>query len=98
VLIFVVNLEKNGSVSIFVQHNMQFCIDQDIEVCAIKLHHCTNNICILTVYRAPTGNFLYFSNSLEAILNKIYTKSTNIILCGDININYLMMRILINLN
>jgi hypothetical protein len=34
------------------------------------------------------GNFLYFLNSLEAILNKMYTKSINI-LCGDININYL---------
>jgi hypothetical protein len=35
------------------------------------------------------GNFLNFLNSLEAILNKIYTKSINIILCGDINNNYL---------
>jgi hypothetical protein len=36
-----------------------------------------------------TGNFLYFLNTLEAILNRIYTNSLNIILCGDININYL---------
>jgi hypothetical protein len=55
---------------------------------AVKLHHHINNICILTVYRAPTGNFTCFLNSLETILNKLYTKSINIILC-DVNINYL---------
>jgi hypothetical protein len=90
---------KNGSVSIFVHQDLQyapidldeFCIDQEIEICAVKLHHCAFNTstCILTVYRSPTGNFLYFLNSLESILNRIYTKSSNIILCGDININYL---------
>jgi hypothetical protein len=69
-------LRKNGGVSIFVHQNLQcspidleeFCTDQEIEVCAVKLHH---------------------RNSLETILNKLYTKSINIILCGDVNINYL---------
>jgi hypothetical protein len=63
-------------------------IDQEIEVCAVKLHHRINNICILTVYRAPKGNVTCFLNSLETILNTLYTKSINIILC-DVNINYL---------
>jgi len=31
----------------------------------------------------------YFLNSLEQILNQLYTNSTNIIICGGININYL---------
>jgi hypothetical protein len=64
-------------------------MDQTTEVCAMKLYHPSDNICILTVYRAPAGNFIHFLNTLEAIINRIYTKSKNIILCGDININYL---------
>jgi hypothetical protein len=88
---------KNGGIGIFVHKSLQyvptdleeFCIDQIIEACAIKLYHSTDNICILTVYRAPTGNCLHFLNSLEVILNRIHTRSIKIILCGDININYL---------
>jgi hypothetical protein len=67
----------------------EFCIEQIIEVCAIKLYHPNDNICILTIYRAPSGNYIHFLNVLEAILNRIYTKSKNLILCRDININYL---------
>jgi exonuclease III len=84
---------KNGGVRIFVQQNLQytpidleeFCLDQEIEVCAIKVHHSTNIICILMIYRAPLGNFVHFLNTLGVILNKIHTNFTNIILCGDIN-------------
>jgi hypothetical protein len=62
-------------------------MDQTIEACAIKLYHPSSNICILTVYRAPSGNFIHFLNTLEAILNRIYTKTKNIILYGDTNNN-----------
>jgi hypothetical protein len=80
---------KNGGIAIFVQQNIQYepvdldelCIDQIIEVCEVKLYLPTNNICIVT--------FLHFLNSLELILNRIYTKSIKIILCGDVNVNYL---------
>lgn len=40
-------------------------------------------------YRSPTGDFSYFLNSLESTLNIIYNNTTNIIICGDFNINYL---------
>jgi hypothetical protein len=87
---------KNGGVRIFVHQNIQFttidldefCIDQEIEICAIKLHHFSTNICVLTIYRSPTGNFLHFLNNLESILTRIYANLSNI-LCGDINVNYL---------
>jgi hypothetical protein len=91
-------IRKNGGVKIFVHQNIQytpidleeFCTGQEIEVCAIKLHHSTNNICILTVYRAPSGNFVYFFlNTLEVIHNKFHTNFVNIILCRYINISYL---------
>lgn len=35
------------------------------------------------------GNFYYFLNQLELILNKLYNPSNEIILCGDFNVNYL---------
>ena len=41
------------------------------------------------MYRATTGNTLYFLNQLESILTKLYKITTDIILCGDFNINYL---------
>ena len=66
-----------------------FCIDQDLEVCAVKLHISSFVFCILCVYRPPTGNFSCFLSSLGSILNQLYTNSINIIICGDININYL---------
>jgi exonuclease III len=49
----------------------------------------STNICILTVYRSPTGNFSYFLNNLESVLTRLYSTSLDIILCGDINVNYL---------
>jgi exonuclease III len=66
-----------------------FCVDQIIEICAVKLQSVGHNICIVTVYRAPSGNFLQFLNNLERALNTIYTSSIEFIVCGDININYL---------
>jgi hypothetical protein len=74
----------------------EFCIDQVIEDCAVKLYYHTNNICILTIYKAPTGNFSHSLKSLEAILNKIYTRSINIILCGDKKLIIWMMGVLIS--
>ena len=56
---------KRGGVCIFVQSNLnytnidldKYCKDQDVEVCALNLELTFANICIMTVYRAPTGNF-----------------------------------------
>jgi hypothetical protein len=55
---------QNGSVALFILQCYQyasinlveFCIDQATVVCATKLFHPSDNICILTIYRAPTGN------------------------------------------
>jgi exonuclease III len=88
---------KYGGVSIFVREGLLFstveldgfCRDQDLEVCAVKLHISSSVFCILCVYRPPTESFSYFLSSLESILNQRYINSINIIICGDININYL---------
>jgi len=90
-----VNL-KHGGVSIFIHETLpfttidlsEFCIDQYIEICAIKLHFSFVKFCVMSVYKAPTGNFIHFLSSLDSILNLLYNNFLNFI-CGDFNINYL---------
>jgi hypothetical protein len=65
---------ERGGVSIFVQKNLKFtkinteayCLDKDIEACALKLKSIFSNIRILALYRAPSGNFSDFLNKLES--------------------------------
>ena len=84
-------LEKGG-VSIFVHKTLKFanislddyCKDQDMETCALKLESTFSNICILSLYRAPSGTFDQFSISM------LHSPKTEFILCGDINVNCLV--------
>jgi hypothetical protein len=46
---------------------------------------------ILTVYRSPSGNFNRFLEILDCVLQFVYSPSLGIIICGDININYLVV-------
>ena len=55
----------------------------------MKLHISSFVLCILCIYRPPTGNFSYFLSFLGSILNQLYTNYIIILICGDININYL---------
>ena len=65
-----------GGVSIFIQSHLQFttlnldkyCVDQDIEVCALQLDSTFSNICIIVTYRSPAGNFNIFVTQLDKIL------------------------------
>jgi hypothetical protein len=62
------HLLKKGDVCIFFYNSFSFVgndlkknsIDEDIETCAIRLLCSSCNIYILTIYRAPTGNFTCF--------------------------------------
>ena len=63
---------EKGGVAIFVHNSLastnidivQHCKDQDIEICAVKLSFGALNICVVTLYRAPSGNFSsFYSNS-----------------------------------
>jgi len=85
---------KSGGVSIFVHDTLQctditldeFCKEQDIETCAVKINLPSLTIYILSIYRSPTGNFLH---TLESILNFLHNNTIEIIICSDFNINYL---------
>jgi hypothetical protein len=91
------NKSKFGGVCIYVHETLsltsfdldRFCKEQDFEVCATKLCLKSNISCIVSIYRSPLRKLPYFINTLDLVLNKLYSSSTNIILCGDININYL---------
>jgi len=90
-------LYKQGDVSIFVSKNIQFqkidlnkyVKEKDFEVSALNLRVASINLLIICLYRSPTGDYTYFLNQLVLVLNKLYKVSTNIILCGDFNINFL---------
>jgi hypothetical protein len=67
----------------------KFCKEHDFEACAMNLCLISNKFCIISVYRSPPGSFPYLISTLDSVLNKLYSLSSNLILCGDININYL---------
>jgi len=66
-----------------------YCKEKDLEACAIKLNLNFSHICIITIYRVPSGNFDFFINNLDLILRNLYNPALEIIICGDINIDYL---------
>ena len=88
---------KSGGAVIFIHDTLlctpinltEYCNELDLEACAIKLKVLNKVFCILCIYRPPTGNFETFIHLLESLLNKLYTNSINVIICGDVNINYL---------
>ena len=67
----------------------KYCKDQDLEVCVLKLKSTFFNVCIMSVYRATTGNFNLFLNRLDDIIKRLYKVTLQLIICGDINIDYL---------
>jgi hypothetical protein len=88
---------QKGSVCMYLLKRLSFtsiyltkyCKDKDLEACAIKLKLSLTNICILTIYRSPTGNYQFFLKGSETILKKVYKPNIHFIICGDFNINYL---------
>ena len=57
-----------GGASIFVHRNLkynklkinEYIIDKDIEACAIQLDLAFNKLCIMAIYRSPSGNLTNF--------------------------------------
>jgi hypothetical protein len=88
---------KNGGVCIYVHEDLEFfriplekyCVEKDIEICALKLTIAPIHITILVTYRSPSGNFNNFMTNLDTVLNLCYNNNSILVICGDININYL---------
>jgi hypothetical protein len=83
------NNAKSGINLKFTNVNIdKYSLDKDTEACALELKSTFSNTCILALYRALTGNFSEFLNRLESILNTMHTQKNEVVICGDININY----------
>jgi hypothetical protein len=67
----------------------EFCKQQGLEVCAVKLHFSAISFGILSTYRSAIGNFLYLLIALNSVLISLYSNTIEFIISGDININYL---------
>jgi len=67
----------------------QYVKEKDFEVCATYLQVASIHLLIICLYRSPIGDYTYFLNQLELVLNRLYRASTNIILCGDFNVNFI---------
>ena len=87
---------RTGSVSTFVYRNFKYnttnidgySTDRDNEACAIQLEATFNELRIFAIYRSPRGDFTNFLNRLDLILQKLYNNKYNIVMCGDVNVNY----------
>jgi exonuclease III len=78
------NSIKFNSVSV-----SNYCVEKDIEACAIKLSLTSITLIILAIYRSPIGNFSNFLQKLDTVLNKLHINKVEYVICGDANINYL---------
>jgi hypothetical protein len=67
----------------------KYCKEHDIEACAIKLELTAPNIYVVTVYRAPCGNFNSFLAGLDSIIKSLCKAELKLIIWGDINIDCL---------
>ena len=65
----------------------QHCKEQYVEIRALKLWYGILNICTLTHYRAPSGNFSTFLHKLDTILQSLHQPILHFIIWRDININ-----------
>ena len=81
-----------GGVCIYVHKSLKiesvdienYCKEKELEACATKLTLNSTHICIITTYRAPSGNFTFFINNLDSIdvwltahCNSVWIRKTN---------------------
>jgi hypothetical protein len=88
---------KFGGVNILVHESLiysnidvnRYCHDYDLETCALKVNIRSVVYCIVYIYRPPAGDLSNFLTRLDSLLVYLHLPSINLIVCGDININYL---------
>jgi len=62
-----------------------------IEIRTLKLvQYRFHKLGILATYGSPRGDITNFLKRLDLILQKLYNNKYNIVICGDVNVNYLM--------
>jgi hypothetical protein len=66
-----------------------YYLDQDFEVCSVHLNPVYDKLSISGINISFLGNFSTFLTNFDLILHKFLNLKFNLIICGDININYL---------
>jgi hypothetical protein len=91
------NQAKNGGTAIYVNKCLnfkivdlkKFCVEKTFEVVAIRLTDC--DIVIASVYRSPLNAlFKEFCDALEKCLVHLSSLCSNVIMCGDFNVNVIV--------
>lgn len=65
----------------------KYNIETHIECAAIEINVQDVKINILSAYRPPAGEATIFFSHLSAILTKLYSKNSYLVVCGDFNID-----------
>ena len=61
--------------------------DKVFEVSAVELSDFHK--ILACIYRSPDSDFYEFLSKLEVLITKVYSKGKRLILCGDLNVNFL---------
>lgn len=67
----------------------KYSVEKTIEIVGAEVKIANTRIIVLTIYRSPEGNLDEFFFRLDNVLDKIVSFNVSIVLCGDINIDYL---------
>jgi exonuclease III len=93
------NLQKGGAVYFrsytvylyFSKINIsRNCKEKDFKICAVKVETKSSKLIILSLYRVPTGHFNQFIKNLDDTLKHLYKPEAELLICGDINTDYLI--------
>jgi hypothetical protein len=64
------------------------CREKYLEICALEKEIEASKLIVLSLYRAPTGDFNRFIENLDDTLKYLYEPKTEFLICGDINTDY----------
>ena len=65
------------------------CREEALEIFANELQTKSYKLIILSIYRVPTGDFNQFIKNLDDALKHPYKSKPELLIHGDINIDYL---------
>jgi hypothetical protein len=60
-----------------------------LEICAVELQAKSSKLIILSSYEVSTGDFNQFIKNLDDALKYLYKPEVELLIFGDINIDYL---------
>jgi len=91
-------LFQSGGVCIFIRNDVSYipldisehCDEKIIELYAVQVNTKFSHFITICIYRSSSGNFYQFLTLLDFTWKHLYSPWTEFLICGDININYLM--------